>query len=300
MKFLKVSVILLLVTILTFPCYAEVPKIIEYIGELHKDNGSPYPSGIYDVSFTICTNAECDLGSDLWSETHSLEISAKNKKDIDGGTSYQAQYKVILGSIYPLDLTFDEPYYLHIYEATLGYTSCKQITSAPYAITAEYAINADAAYHAVESDIAKGMTVSESAPTDPSVGEFYFDTTLQMAFIYDGTQWNEYRGPKGDTGDTGPQGPQGEVGPMGPQGPQGPQGPKGDSYTSPEWYYACSFATEAVQPYTATWRADFPVGSGWDCNTCQGLFNHFTQYKVAYCWRVYRNGFHEQVGYFSR
>lgn len=142
MKYLKVSVIILLVSLLAVPCFAEVPKLIEYIGNLEKPNGSPYPQGIYDINFQICTDIDCTTS--LWSEPHTVEISAKNKKDLDGGTSYEAAFSVTLGSVdpdnNPLDIIFDQDLYLRVTELTLGYDKTEQLTSVTSAVSAEYAM----------------------------------------------------------------------------------------------------------------------------------------------------------------
>ena len=76
---LTLSAIILLVCLLAVPCFGEVPKLIEYFGELHKLNGSPYPTGFYDITFSICTGAGCITS--IWAETHTVEISGKNKKE---------------------------------------------------------------------------------------------------------------------------------------------------------------------------------------------------------------------------
>jgi len=56
MKYVKLSIVILLVSVLAIPCFAEVPKLIEYTARLEKPNGSPYPGGIYDVTFQMCTD----------------------------------------------------------------------------------------------------------------------------------------------------------------------------------------------------------------------------------------------------
>lgn len=120
----------------------------------------------------------------------------------------------------------------------------------------------------VNSDLPEtgpSITVSTVEPSDPELGDLWFDTTDDSFYVYDGTAFIENvgepgaegpsayevavdngfegteaewllslegpAGPKGDTGDTGavgPQGPQGETGPQGIQGIQGEKGDKGD------------------------------------------------------------------------
>lgn len=97
------------------------------------------------------------------------------------------------------------------------------------------------------ADIAGGGTsveISDSAPSSPSEGDLWWDSTDSNMYIYydDGTssQWvpssPAKTGPQGatgpigvtgDTGATGVQGPTGATGPTGPQGTQGPSGPVG-------------------------------------------------------------------------
>ena len=88
------------------------------------------------------------------------------------------------------------------------------------------------------------VTVSATAPVDPSVGDLWLNSNDLSLFAYyddgDLQQWVGLsgpagaQGPQGATGPQGPQGIQGEVGPQGPQGvkgdvgPAGPQGPQGE------------------------------------------------------------------------
>jgi hypothetical protein len=79
---------------------------------------------------------------------------------------------------------------------------------------------------------------SSSSTCDAShEGAIYYDSDVDMVYICDGSNWNEFRGPqgpKGDPGDPGPpgeageQGPKGDPGDPGPPGEAGEQGPKGD------------------------------------------------------------------------
>jgi hypothetical protein len=173
MKYLKLLVVILLVSVLSFPCFAEVPKLIEYIGNLEKPNGSPYPQGTYDISFQICTDIDCT--NSLWSETHTVEISSKNKKDIDGGTSYEAAYKVVLGIINSLDsLAFDQDYYLRTSEATQGYSNTEQIMSTPYSLRSDFANYAETVYDSETGQYTtlQNITINEAKNAD-TVDEFH-------------------------------------------------------------------------------------------------------------------------------
>jgi hypothetical protein len=87
------------------------------------------------------------------------------------------------------------------------------------------------AWLAERANAALGLEVRPSAPgTCGSAlrGRLYFDTTLNRAFVCDGTSWNDFRGPAGEPGPKGDTGLQGIQGPTGDAGQQGIQGPKGD------------------------------------------------------------------------
>ncbi|MGA1870836.1 MAG: hypothetical protein ACMUJM_20055 [bacterium] len=156
-------IIILFVLLLPTPCFTEVTPLFMYNGSLSRPNESPYPSGIYEINFYICTDDAC-TNTPLWSETHSVEISAKNKKDIDGGTSYEAAFSVILGVNSSLDhLAFDQDYYLRVEEITLGHDNTEPIAPVPYSVYANFAGFANVADFANSADNAEKLGGSDAS-----------------------------------------------------------------------------------------------------------------------------------------
>lgn len=82
--------------------------------------------------------------------------------------------------------------------------------------------------------IPPGTTVSDTAPSSPSVGQLWWESDTGILYIYYDGFWVEAvtgivgpQGPAGPTGATGATGPQGETGATGATGATGPQGPAG-------------------------------------------------------------------------
>ena len=61
----------------------------------------------------------------------------------------------------------------------------------------------------VYPSIAGGMRALGDVPEDPVTGEVYFDTVYSMAYIFNGMNWDEFRGPQGIQGPIGPPGADG-------------------------------------------------------------------------------------------
>ena len=53
MRFLKLLAVILLVSLLAVPCFAQVPRLINYSGWLTQEKG------IYYVNFELCTDKDC-------------------------------------------------------------------------------------------------------------------------------------------------------------------------------------------------------------------------------------------------
>ena len=81
------------------PGLSAVPQIMSYQGVLTDDDGVPVPDGPYALTFAIYTVPTG--GTELWSETQAVEVQ-------------EAIFDVLLGSVTPLDLPFDAPYWLGV------------------------------------------------------------------------------------------------------------------------------------------------------------------------------------------
>ena len=103
---------------------AAVPQTMSYQGVLRDAAGNVVPDGNYNLTFRIYNVAAG--GAALWTEVRVVAVA-------DG------IFNVVLGSVNPLTLAFDVPYWL---ETTVGATVLMprvQLASAPYALRAQFA-----------------------------------------------------------------------------------------------------------------------------------------------------------------
>ncbi len=131
MKYQWLVVFLLLTS---FSVFAQVPRKISYQGVLTNSSGSPAQDGNYTLQFRLYDVSSG--GSALYTETH-------NPVSVQRGS-----FKVLLGSVTPITLPFDIPYYLEM-TVTAGPDVSSPVTfdrspfsSMPYALrsdTAQYA-----------------------------------------------------------------------------------------------------------------------------------------------------------------
>jgi hypothetical protein len=92
------TLVLLLFSLTTL--FADVPKTISYQGVLTDSDGNPVNDGNYKLTFKLTTNPNNSIL--LWEESHE-NVAVSN-----------GLFHVMLGSINPIDLPFDEKYYLGI------------------------------------------------------------------------------------------------------------------------------------------------------------------------------------------
>jgi hypothetical protein len=98
---LRVLLIVTVVTMFTYvpTIYTQVPPTLSYQGMLTGSDDIPVEDGIYEMHFNLY--GEADPSTPLWSEAQSVTV-------------VQGIFNVILGTVNPLDLPFDEQYYLGI------------------------------------------------------------------------------------------------------------------------------------------------------------------------------------------
>ncbi|MBS4097687.1 MAG: hypothetical protein KGZ83_12720, partial [Sulfuricella sp.] len=153
-------------------------------------------SGMQNMTFSIYGAT----GAALWSETQGVSV--------DNGI-----YSVILGSVSPINLPFDQPYFLGVSVGGGAEMSPRQpLVSAPYAMMAN--------------------NVANGAITAAKMGE---PCAVGQVLMKDASGWScgtpagatGAAGPQGATGATGATGPQGALGMTGPAGPQGTTGAAG-------------------------------------------------------------------------
>ena len=96
------AIVALLPFFMTQYIWGQVPKVINYQGVLSNSSGVIVPDGNYNLTFKLYDGSTG--GTELWSETQSLQIS-------------KGIFNANLGNVNPLNLSFDKPYWLGI---TLG------------------------------------------------------------------------------------------------------------------------------------------------------------------------------------
>ncbi len=181
-----------------------IPQIINYQGQLMDADGAAL-NGSFDFTFTIY---DADTGGlALWAET----ISSVPVQD--------GLFQVSLGSTSPLDLPFNNSYWLEITIDGDTLTPRQHLTSIGQALNAQDVIGSDIHPNSISID-GVGEVIN-------AAGQWVGDPTGLIGPAGP-TGPQGIQGIQGPTGDIGPQGPQGNIGPTGPQGIQGIQGPTGD------------------------------------------------------------------------
>ena len=125
---------------------AQIPKTISYQGVLTDAGGTPVADATYNL--TLKLYAAATGGSPLWTEAQ----SAPTSKGI---------FSVVLGTVTPLDLAFDKPYWLGIaVGGAAEMTPRVRLTSSPYSF---HSLNADTAGW-VNVDFGAGGSVACGTP----------------------------------------------------------------------------------------------------------------------------------------
>lgn len=118
---MKKAIFLLLVAIISF---AEVPQLINYQGKLTDPDGMAIDVPT-DITFRIYDDP--GAGTLRWSESH-VAVTVNH-----------GLFDVVLGSTTPLDLPFDEQYWVELEVDGEVLSPRQPLTSAPYALRAAYA-----------------------------------------------------------------------------------------------------------------------------------------------------------------
>ena len=105
------------------PALGDIPQTMSYQGVLKDSLGNTVPDGTYEVAFALYWQFG---GSAVWSEVQTLPVS-------DGILN------AVLGSVNPLDVAFDVPYWLDITVDGVHLEPRVELTSAPYALRAAVA-----------------------------------------------------------------------------------------------------------------------------------------------------------------
>ena len=194
-KKMKTSILkmlfVLLLGVVPYLSYAEVPGTISFQGYLADDAGTPV-NGPTDITFSI-------PGTD-WNEQH-FGVSVNN-----------GVFSVMLGNQVSLaNIDFGQVLQLHI--VVNGISQSIPISSVPYAFHAKTVEH--------DSDTLRALSCSSGQVAGWNGSDW---VCADNASGPEGTQ-----GPKGEKGDKGDTGPQGLKGDTGPQGLKGEKGEKGDT-----------------------------------------------------------------------
>jgi len=176
---------------------ADVPKLINHQAYLTNSSGAPVTASV-TIVFTIYDAPS--NGNALWSETQTVAVN-------------QGVFDVNLGSVNPIVLAFDVPYYLGIKVGSDAEMAPRQaLTSVSYAFRSSLANVANA--------VADG-SIGTSSLANGSV------TTAKLGVVCPNQYYLQYTTQNGWTCSAGTPGPQGIQGATGQQGATGPQGPQG-------------------------------------------------------------------------
>jgi len=108
--------------IILSPAWAEIPRTINYQGTLTNLDGSKVADGSYSLTFRLYT--EPSGGSSLWQETKTEPITS-------------GEFSTNLGNASPLDIEFDEKYWLGISVGSGPEMSPRtELTASPYSLNA--------------------------------------------------------------------------------------------------------------------------------------------------------------------
>ena len=119
MKLLAPCILAGLLSLGAFQAAALLPRTMAYQGFLATSAGQPV-NGTVQMTFNLYLVA--DGGVPLWSETQSVAV-------------FSGSYTVRLGSVTPLELPFDQPYFLGVAVAPDGEMTPRQpLSSSPYAL----------------------------------------------------------------------------------------------------------------------------------------------------------------------
>lgn len=114
-------------------CHAELPQTMSYQGVLSDNDGNPVDDGSYSVGFSIHNNPgtrNSGTRTQLWSETQTITVT-------------NGQFRAILGTVNPLSLPFDEPYWLAVSINGSTLTPYSELTSVPFSFYSKSSVNAD-------------------------------------------------------------------------------------------------------------------------------------------------------------
>ena len=120
------AVFLFFIISITQLVFAQIPQTISYQGILTDNKGGPVPDGNVSLTFKLYNASEG--GDTLWQETQNVMVT-------------KGIFNVVLGSVKPLNLPFDEQYWLGItIEGDEELSPRTALTASPYSLNSHSTI----------------------------------------------------------------------------------------------------------------------------------------------------------------
>lgn len=127
--------------LLTGALFAQIPQTMSYQGVLTNANGNPVPDGNLSLKFRLYEAV--NGGTSIWEETQSVGV----EKGI---------FNAIFGSVTPLNLPFDKPYWLGItVENGTELSPRIALTASPYSLNSHSTIT--------EPQPGQGITIRDAS-----------------------------------------------------------------------------------------------------------------------------------------
>lgn len=168
---LLAAIIMVFVTMAGLPALAAAPRRINYQGYLTNPGGVPL-TGAYTMNFALCDAASG--GNCPWSEDQEVLVD-------------EGVFNVALGTVTPLTLAFDIPYFLAIKVAGETMTTRQPLTSVGYAIIADRALIADSVPDGSISDAGISPTAGIQASKISGLGTLATKSSISNSDLTTGS-----------------------------------------------------------------------------------------------------------------
>jgi hypothetical protein len=154
---------------------AQVPAKISYQGVINDSDGKPVPDNNYNLTFSIYTAP--DAAESVWSEMQPVTV-------------VKGIFNVILGSVEPFPLEFDQQYWLGIQIGTAAQLQPRiELTSVAYSLTAR----------SVEDGAIVTSKIAEASVTASKISTSAEPSTLGQVLTWNGSGLS-WQVPPGDGG----------------------------------------------------------------------------------------------------
>ncbi len=161
-------IVLLVTVIIVLSCeqgFAEIPPYMQFQGKATDTDGTPLNSTDtdYDLTFRIYESISDEVA--IWTETH-------NDVTIENGV-----FSVLLGTVEPLNISFNMPYWISTEINGAGEMDRQRIASTGYAYYAQKA--EEAGYASIAGGVDELVIENRTSdPLNPQTGRIWFRTDL--------------------------------------------------------------------------------------------------------------------------